>query len=94
MRLHFIVTNIDITTQRIFNQQGQAIILPPGKSAIVSNPPKSSYIFKVEPLTNEMRKIYFNEVKSDKLGEVLITESQHKQEKQEEKLKKYKEVKK
>jgi len=41
------VTNIDRTTQVLYDK-GKQIMLEPGKSVLMVNPPKESYTFKVE----------------------------------------------
>jgi hypothetical protein len=91
MRIHFIVTNIDKTTQRVMDWQGQMRFIEPNKSILMHNPPKESYIFHIEPLTHEAEKIYFEEFKTE--GSELKTVAEEKELKAEEKLKK-KEVKK
>jgi hypothetical protein len=76
MRVHFIVTNIDKTTQRVKDWQGQMKFIEPGKSILMHNPPKESYTFHVEPLTHEAEKIYFEEFKNE--GSELITVAEKK----------------
>lgn len=90
MRTHFIVTNIDKTPQRVMDWQGQMRTIPPGKSILMHNPPKESYIFHVVPLTREMQKLYDEEFKNE--GDVLKTVAEVEKEKQEKKKNK-KEVK-
>ena len=91
MTKHFIVTNIDVTTQAIMDHQGQMRLVSPGKSLLMEKAPKESYIFHVVPLTHEEEKKYFEEFKTE--GSELKTEAEVKAEKQEEN-KKQKEVKK
>jgi hypothetical protein len=80
MRTHFIVTNIDTTVQRVLNHQGQSIWIDPGKSILMHNPPKESYIFHIEPLTHEAEKLYAEEFKTE--GSGLKTQTEKKNEKQ------------
>ena len=86
MRTHYIVTNIDQTVQKVMDWQGQMRFISPGKSILMHNPPKESYIFHIEVLTQEAEKIYFEEFKTE--GMELKTVEEVKVEKQEEKLKK------
>jgi hypothetical protein len=65
MRIYYIVTNIDKTTQRVIDYQGQMRFIESGKSILMFNPPKESYIFHIEPLTHEAEKIYFEEFKTE-----------------------------
>lgn len=92
MRVHFIVTNIDKTTQRVMDYQGQMKLIEPGKSILMHNPPKESYIFHIEPLTQEAEKSYFEEFKTE--GTELKTVAEIKAEKAEQKQINKKEVKK
>lgn len=81
MRVHYIVTNIDNTTQRVMDYQGQMKWIEPGKSILMHNPPKESYIFHVEPLNREAQKIYADEFKTE--GTELKTVAEKKQLKKE-----------
>ena len=91
MRIHYIVTNIDQTTQRVKDWQGQMRLIEPGKSILMHNPPKESYTFHVEPLTHEKEKLYFEEFKRE--GLEIITLVEEKELKKEQKLNKKMEVK-
>jgi hypothetical protein len=62
---HYIVTNIDQTVQRLMDNQGVMRWISPGKSILLHNPPKESYIFHVEPLTQEAEKAYIEEFKNE-----------------------------
>ena len=62
---HYIVTNLAGTVQRLMDHQGQLRFISPGKSILLHNPPKESYVFHVEPLTQEAEKIYFEEFKKE-----------------------------
>jgi hypothetical protein len=79
MRKHFVVTNLEATTQRIMDHQGQMRFIQPGKSILMQNPPKESSTFHVEPLTQEAMKIYAEEFKTE--GTELKTVAEKKQEK-------------
>jgi hypothetical protein len=80
MRTHFIVTNIDNTILRVIDHQGQCKLISPGKSILMHNPPKESYNFHIEPLTQEAEKLYADEFKTE--GLVLKTQVEKKNEKQ------------
>jgi hypothetical protein len=86
MRVHYIVTNIAQTTQRLMDHQGQMRFIEPNKSILLENPPKESDTFKVEPLSHEAEKSYFEEFKTE--GSELKTVAEVEIEKQEKKLNK------
>jgi len=88
-RIHYIVTNIDKTTQRVMDHQGQLKFITSGNSILMHNPPKESATFHIEPLTHEAEKMYIEEFKTE--GTELKTVAEVKTEKQEKK--KQKEVK-
>ena len=77
MRVHYIVTNIAQTTQRLMDWQGQLKFIEPGKSILMHNPPKESDTFHVEPLTQEAEKSYFEEFKTE--GSALKTVAEQKE---------------
>lgn len=89
-RIHYIVTNIASTILRVIDHQGQCKLISPGKSILMHNPPKESYNFHIEPLTQEAEKLYADEFKNE--GLELKTQAEKKDEKQTIKL--TKEVKK
>ena len=64
-RVHYIVTNLENTTQRVMDHQGQMRFIEPGKSILMHNPPKESITFHIEPLTQEAEKIYADEFKTE-----------------------------
>jgi hypothetical protein len=66
--MKFIVTNIDQTTQKLMDKQGQMIFLEPGQSILMTNPPNSPN-FKVEPLEKEAEEIHTEETESSKRAE-------------------------
>jgi hypothetical protein len=49
----YIVTNIAKTTQVLYDHQGQALFIAPGKSALLQNPPNCPD-FKVMPVLDEV----------------------------------------
>ncbi len=44
------VTNIDETTQVIYDKGGRRVTIEPGKTEIMEVPPKESYTFHVEKI--------------------------------------------
>ena len=79
-RIHFIVTNLDKTTQRVMDHQGQMRFIEPNKSILMHNPPKNGADFKVEPLTHEAEKLYAEEFKTE--GSELKTVAEKKEQNQ------------
>jgi hypothetical protein len=64
------------------DHQGQMRFINPGKSILMHNPPKNGADFKVEPLTQEAEKMYFEEFKTE--GSELKIQAEKKQLKKEE----------
>lgn len=76
MKQKYIVTNIDQTVQRVTDEDGQLHWLSPEESLVMTNPPASSYSFKVEELLAEAENMI--KVSKDELLNIIETYVQNK----------------